>query len=417
MAASRHVHAIICSHMNSNLNHLQPYPFQKLRKLFQGVTGNTALAPIDLHIGEPKHATPAFIRQAMIDHIDGLANYPTTQGSSALRRSIADWLMHRFHLPTINPDTEVIPVNGSREALFSFAQTIIDPHAGHSPVAICPNPFYQIYEGATLLAGATPQFINTTSENDFRLDYSQLPNEIWSRTQLVYVCSPNNPTGDVMKLDEWQQLFELSDRYGFVIASDECYSEIYLDENKPPLGALDAAQQLGRTEFPHLVVFNSLSKRSNVPGLRSGFVAGDAKILEKYLLYRTYHGSAMNPVSQAASIAAWNDEAHVIENRRRYLEKFSKVITLLSEKMPVQMTAQMPEASFYLWARTPISDTEFTLRLHRDYNVTVLPGSYLGREVRGVNPGDHYVRIALVATLDECIEAVDRIKNLLKNIN
>lgn len=403
--------------MNSNLNHLQPYPFQKLRKLFDSVTCNTALNPIDLHIGEPKHATPKFIREAMIDHIKGLAKYPTTQGSPALRRSIADWLKRRFHLSAVNPDTEVIPVNGSREALFSFAQAVVDTHTTHSPVVVCPNPFYQIYEGAALLAGATPQFINTTPENDFKLDYSQLSDDIWSRVQLVYVCSPNNPTGSVMTLDEWQQLFELSDRHEFVIASDECYSEIYLDENKPPLGALDAAQQLGRKGFSRLAVFNSLSKRSNVPGLRSGFVAGDAQVLKKYLLYRTYHGCAMNPVSQAASIAAWNDESHVMENRRLYLKKFSKVTTMLSEAMPLSMQVQMPEASFYLWAKTPIDDTQFTLLLHRDYNVTVLPGSYLGREVRGINPGNNYVRIALVATLEECVAAVDRIKSLLKNLD
>ncbi|MCB1983836.1 MAG: succinyldiaminopimelate transaminase [Burkholderiales bacterium] len=403
--------------MNSNLNHLQPYPFQKLRKLFDGVTRNTALAAIDLHIGEPKHATPDFIRQAVIDHLDGLANYPTTQGTLRLRQSIADWIMRRFHIPAINPDTEVIPVNGSREALFSFAQTVIDTSATEKPFVVCPNPFYQIYEGAALLAGALPQFINTTPENNFRLDFAQLPDDIWSRTQLVYVCTPNNPTGGVMTLDEWRRLFELSDRHGFVIAADECYSEIYFDENKPPLGALDAAQQLGRAGFPRLVVFNSLSKRSNVPGLRSGFVAGDAQILGKYLLYRTYHGCAMNPASQAASTAAWNDETHVMENRRMYLEKFSKVTAMLAEPSPQQSaTVNMPDAGFYLWYKTPVSDTEFTRLLHRDYNVTVLPGSYLGREFQGINPGENYVRIALVATLAECIEAGNRIKSLLENL-
>ena len=402
--------------MNSNLNHLQPYPFQKLRKLFEGVTRNTALDAIDLHIGEPKHATPDFIRQAVIDNLGGLANYPTTQGTLRLRQSIADWIVHRYHVPVINPDTEVVPVNGSREALFSFAQTVIDTSATEKPFVVCPNPFYQIYEGAALLAGAMPQFINTTPENNFRLDFAQLSDDIWSRTQLVYVCTPNNPTGGVMTLDEWRQLFELSNRHGFVIAADECYSEIYFDENKPPLGALDAAQQLGHTGFPRLVVFNSLSKRSNVPGLRSGFVAGDAKILNKYLLYRTYHGCAMNPASQAASIAAWSDETHVMENRRMYLEKFSKVTAMLSETLPQHSPANMPDAGFYLWYKTPVSDTEFTRLLHRDYNVTVLPGSYLGREVQGINPGENYVRIALVATLTECIEAVNRIKSLLENL-
>lgn len=394
--------------MNSNLSQLQPYPFQKLRKLFEGITCNPALDPIDLHIGEPKHITPDFIRQAMVDNLDGLSNYPTTAGTSALRGSIAAWIARRFQLPSINPETEVIPINGSREGLFSFAQMVIDAKSQDS-VVVCPNPFYQIYEGAALLAGATPQFINTLPGNHFRMDFTQLPGDIWSRTQLVYVCSPSNPTGGVMTLDEWQELFALSDRYGFVIAADECYSEIYFTEGQPPLGALSAAHQLGRSGFPRLVVFNSLSKRSNVPGLRSGFVAGDAQLLNKYLLYRTYHGCAMNPVAQITSVAAWNDETHVAENRHLYLQKFNTVIDMLSETIPVQM----PDASFYLWVKTPISDTEFTKQLHRDYNVTVLPGSYLARDVRGVNPGENYVRIALVASLQECIEAVNRIKSLL----
>ncbi|AEJ02647.1 succinyldiaminopimelate transaminase [Nitrosomonas sp. Is79A3] len=394
--------------MNPNLNQLQPYPFQKLRQLFEGVIRNTALHPIDLQIGEPKHATPDFIRHAMIDNLDGLSTYPTTLGTPTLRNSIAAWINRRFNLPGINPDTEIIPVNGSREALFSFAQAVIDPSANH-PVVVCPNPFYQIYEGAALLAGATPYFINTLPENRFRLDYSQLADAVWSRTQLIYVCSPNNPTGGVMKLDEWRELFALSDRYGFVIASDECYSEIYFDETDPPLGALDAAQRLGRSGFPRLVVFNSLSKRSNVPGLRSGYAAGDATLLEKFLLYRTYHGSAMNPAAQAASAAAWSDEAHVVENRRLYAQKFSSSIALLSDTMAVQM----PDAGFYLWIKTPVNDTEFTKRLYQDYNVTVLPGSYLARDAHGMNPGKNYVRIALVASPQECIEAMNRIKSLV----
>ncbi|WP_292996259.1 succinyldiaminopimelate transaminase [Nitrosomonas sp.] len=394
--------------MNPNLNQLQPYPFQKLRQLFEGVIRNTALHPIDLQIGEPKHATPDFIRHAMIDNLDGLSTYPTTLGTPALRNSIAAWINRRFNLPGINPDTEIIPVNGSREALFSFAQAVIDPRASH-PAVVCPNPFYQIYEGAALLAGATPYFINTLPENHFKLDYSQLTDTVWSRTQLIYVCSPNNPTGGVMKLDEWRELFALSDRYGFVIASDECYSEIYFDETDPPLGALDAAQRLGRSGFSRLVVFNSLSKRSNVPGLRSGYAAGDATLLEKFLLYRTYHGSAMNPAAQAASAAAWSDEAHVVENRRLYAQKFSSSIALLSDTMAVQM----PDAGFYLWIKTPVSDTESTKRLYQDYNVTVLPGSYLARDAHGMNPGKDYVRIALVASPQECIEAMNRIKSLV----
>ncbi|MDO8438017.1 MAG: succinyldiaminopimelate transaminase [Nitrosomonadaceae bacterium] len=397
--------------MNPNLNHLQPYPFQKLNQLFEGITPDPAFSPISLHIGEPKHATPDFIRQALTHNLAGLAHYPTTLGTRSLRASIAAWLMHRYHLPAINPDTEIIPVNGSREALFSFAQTVIDPSLPQAAV-VCPNPFYQIYEGAALLAGATPYFLNTLPENDFALDYAQLSDDIWARTQLIYVCSPGNPTGRVMSMDEWRQLFALSDRYGFVIAADECYSEIYFDESRPPLGALEAAQRLGRSGFPRLVVFSSLSKRSNVPGMRSGFVAGDAAILEKFLLYRTYHGSAMNPAVQAASEAAWNDEAHVVENRRLYRGKFAEAAALL----PIAMPAPIPAAAFYLWARTPVSDVEFAQQLYRDYNVTVLPGSYLARQAHGVNPGENFVRIALVAPLAECVEAIDRMNSLVSGL-
>lgn len=397
--------------MNPNLDLLQPYPFQKLRQLLAGVTRNTASSPIDLQIGEPKHATPAFIRQALIDHLDGLSNYPTTLGIAALRNSIAMWIKRRFDLTDINPDTQIIPINGSREALFAFAQTVVDSRAD-KPVVVCPNPFYQIYEGAAFLAGATPHFINTLPENNFKLDFSQLSDDVWLRTQLIYVCSPNNPTGGVMSLDEWRELFALSDRYGFVIASDECYSEIYSDENNLPLGALDAANRLGRHDFPRLVVFNSLSKRSNVPGLRSGFAAGNAALLEKFLLYRTYHGSAMNPAVQAASKAAWDDEVHVIENRRLYTQKFADALAVLSGISAVQQ----PDASFYLWINTPISDTEFTKRLYQDYNVTVLPGSFLAREARGINPGENFVRVALVASPQECTEAMGRIKQLFENL-
>lgn len=399
--------------MNQNLDLLQPYPFQKLKKLLADTSRSASFKPVDLHIGEPKHSTPDFIRQTMIQHLDGLASYPTTQGSLTLRQSIANWLMQRYHLPVINPETEVIPVNGSREALFSFAQAVVDTTRNEPPAVICPNPFYQIYEGAALLAGAQPQFINTAAEDHFRLNYAQLPENIWKQAQLIYVCSPGNPTGSVMTMNEWQQLFELSDHYGFIIAADECYSEIYPDENNPPLGALEAAHRLGRPGFSRLVVFNSLSKRSNVPGLRSGFVAGDAQILKKYLLYRTYQGCAMNPASQAASTAAWNDESHVAENRRMYREKFSQVKSLLTGTLALRL----PDASFYLWIKTPVSDTEFTKRLYRDYNVTVLPGSYLGRNVRGINPGENFVRIALVAPLDACMDAAGRIKNLLNDLN
>lgn len=397
--------------MNPNLDRLQPYPFQKLNKLFEGIEPEPAFSSIRLHIGEPKHATPDFICQALANHLGGMAIYPTTHGAASLRASIGTWLTRRYSLPAIDPDMEILPVNGSREALFSFAQAVIDPSRSEA-IVVCPNPFYQIYEGAALLAGAIPYFLNTLAETDFALDYSQLPNDIWSRAQLVYVCSPGNPTGKVMSMDEWQQLFELSDRHGFIIASDECYSEIYFEEDARPLGALEAAHRLGRTGFPRLVVFSSLSKRSNVPGMRSGFVAGDASILEKFLLYRTYHGSAMNPAVQAASEAAWSDEVHVIENRRLYRDKFTAVTELLRESLPISP----PDAAFYLWLNTPVNDVEFTRKLYRDYNVTVLPGSYLARHAHGINPGENFVRLALVAPLSECVAAVERIKMMVSRL-
>jgi N-succinyldiaminopimelate aminotransferase len=403
--------------MNPLLDHLQPYPFQKLAALFKGVTPNAAYKPVALHIGEPKHATPQFICDALSANLNGLANYPTTVGSDALRNSIAGWLQQRYGLPALDaktpaldPKTQVLPVNGSREALFAFAQAVIDS-SRTNPAVVCPNPFYQIYEGAALLAGATPYFLNTLPEDNYALNFGEIDEATWQRTQLIYVCSPGNPNGHVMPLAEWKTLFEMSDRYGFVIAADECYSEIYFDT--PPLGAMEAAQKLGRSDYRNLVMFSSLSKRSNVPGLRSGFVAGDAKVLEKFTLYRTYHGCAMNPAVQAASTAAWQDEAHVAENRRLYAEKFSQVIAILKPVLPVTL----PDASFYLWLRVPIADTTFAQQLHRDYNVTVLPGSFLAREARGVNPGENFVRIALVASLAETVDAAQRIAEFTRKLN
>lgn len=389
--------------MNPDLQKLQPYPFQKLAKLFGEVSANAALKPISLHIGEPKHATPQFIKDALSNGLDGLANYPTTVGSEALRNTIANWLQKRYDIPAPDAKTQVLPVNGSREALFAFAQAVLD-RSKADPVVVCPNPFYQIYEGAALLGGATPHFLNTLPENNFALNFSQLDEAVWQRTQLIYVCSPGNPNGRVMPLAEWQTLFEMSDRYGFVIAADECYSEIYFGDDQP-LGALQAAQQLGRGDYRNLVVFSSLSKRSNVPGLRSGFVAGDAAVLEKFALYRTYHGCAMNPAVQTATIAAWDDEAHVIENRRLYAEKFELAIRELRPVLPVSK----PDASFYLWIRTPIADTAYAQQLYRDYNVSVLPGSFLAREAGGINPGANFIRLALVASVEETQEAVRRI--------
>ncbi len=395
--------------MNPDLSRLQPYPFQKLAALFRAVTPNADYRAISLSIGEPKHATPQFIKDALTDNLCGLANYPTTAGTDALRGTIADWLARRYEIPAPDAKTQVLPVNGSREALFAFAQTVIDRNLP-DPAVVCPNPFYQIYEGATLLAGATPYFLNNLPEDDFALNVKQLPEAVWQRTQLLYVCTPGNPTGRVMPLSEWQTLFEMSDRYGFVIASDECYSEIYF--NTPPLGALQAAQLLGRSDYRNLVVFSSLSKRSNVPGMRSGFVAGDAAVMAKFALYRTYHGSAMNPVIQAASIAAWNDEAHVAENRRLYAEKFAKVVEILSPVLPVVL----PDAGFYLWIRTPIADAAYAQALYRDYNVTVLPGSYLARNAQNINPGENFVRLALVAGSEETTEAAQRIAEFTRKL-
>lgn len=394
--------------MNPNLDKLQPYPFEKLRALLSACQPPADLKEIKLHIGEPQHPTPQLIKDALIANLAGLANYPATNGSEALRQAIAAWIARRYGIPAPDAASQVLPVNGSREALFAFAQAVIAPRRHEQPVVISPNPFYQIYEGAALLAGARPFYLNTQAENDFRMDFSRVPEEVWRQTQLAYVCSPGNPTGKVMSLGDWQRLFELSDRYGFVIAADECYSEIYFDEAHPPLGGLEAAHRLGRDDYRNLVMFSSLSKRSNAPGLRSGFVAGDAEILEKFWLYRTYHGCAMSPPVQAASEAAWNDEAHVVANRRRYVEKFAAVTPIIAQFLHTAV----PEAGFYLWADvrpTGLSDREFARRLYAQYNVSVLPGSFLARTAAGSNPGEGFIRIALVAELADCSEAARRI--------
>ena len=397
--------------MNPDLDRLQPYPFEKLRGLFKDTTPNPALSAIALAIGEPKHLTPPLIIDAMADNLGGLARYPLTLGSESLRATIAAWLKRRYDLNQIDPHTQVVPTLGSREAIFSLAQTIIDRGKPGATV-ICPNPFYQIYEGAALLAGATPYFINNVADNNFRYDVSAVPEAVWARTQLVYACSPANPTGKVMSLEEWEQLFNLSDRYGFVIVSDECYSEIYLDNANPPLGALEAAQALGLDGYARLVAMGSLSKRSNVPGMRSGYAVGDAAILKQFTLYRTYHGSAMGPAVQAASEVAWKDEAHVIENRRLYREKFRAFYDIVHPVLPLVM----PDASFYFWVKTPIADTEFARRLYQDQHLTVLAGSYLGRVAHGINPGENYVRLAMVSPLNECIEAAHRITNFIQSL-
>ena len=396
--------------MNPNLNLLQPYPFQRLRELFAGITPNPAFNNINLSIGEPKHATPSLIKDALMQNLSGLATYPTTLGVPALREAIANWATRRYGIPLLNPETEILPVIGSREALFAVAQVVIDSSKrdlNNKPIVISPNPFYQIYEGAAFLAGAQPYFLNTTVENNHAMDFASVSVDVLNRTQLVYVCSPGNPSGKVMSLEQWKTIFELSDQYNFVIAADECYSEIYFDETNPPLGALQAAYLLGRS-YKNLIIFSSLSKRSNVPGMRSGFVAGDADLIAKFLLYRTYHGSAMSPTVQMASVAAWNDENHVIENRRLYAEKFNTVTPMLSGALQVEM----PDAAFYLWAKTTESDTDFAVKLYRDLNITVLPGSLLAREAHGTNPGAGFIRLALVASLEECIEAAKRIQKM-----
>jgi N-succinyldiaminopimelate aminotransferase len=389
--------------LNPDLRRLQPYPFERLRQLFAGTTPPAGLAPINLSIGEPKHATPRLIFDALTAALPGLAQYPVTAVVPALREAIAGWLSRRFALPTVDPGSQVLPVNGTREALFAIAQTVID--RSRKARVVSPNPFYQIYEGAALLAGANPVFLPTTAAGGFRMAFETLtPNE-WDGVQLVYVCSPGNPTGRVMTLDEWRQLFELSAKYGFVIAADECYSEIYFDESRPPLGALQAAQMLGNDRYERLITFGSLSKRSNAPGLRSGYVAGDAEVIRQFLLYRTYHGNAMSPPVQTASIAAWTDEAHVVDNRRLYAQKFAQAQPVIARRLP----CVLPDAAFYLWARTPIDDAEFARRLLAATNVTVLPGSYLSRDVAGHNPGAGHVRIALVAEPAEVAEAAQRI--------
>jgi N-succinyldiaminopimelate aminotransferase len=380
---------------------LQSYPFERLRALLAGLT--PAGTPIRLSIGEPQHATPDLIARALAGHLDGLSVYPATAGLDRLRDTLAAWFERRYGLKKLDPRTQVLPVNGTREALFAFGQAVIDT-SRPQPAVVSPNPFYQIYEGAALLAGAETLFLNQTDANNFGLDLDSLSDRQWGRTQLVYVCSPANPSGRVLTLDEWRALFERSDRYGFVVASDECYSEIY--DDRAPLGALEAAQRLGRDGFPNLVVFNSLSKRSNAPGLRAGAVAGDGKLLQQFLLYRTYHGCGMSLVVQHASMAAWNDESHVAENRRQYREKFESLVPMLE---PV-MHAPKPDAGFYLWARVPGGDDEtFTKDLFAATHVTVLPGRYLARDAHGTNPGRGYVRMALVPELSDCIEAARRI--------
>ncbi len=395
--------------MNPNLKKLHPYPFEKLAQLKKGIIPPANKSSITLSIGEPAHTTPSFIKDVLIENLNSISNYPTTKGIPQLREAIADWLEKRFACD-VNPETQVLPVNGTREALFSFAQCVID--ASKNSLVVMPNPFYQIYEGAALLAGAEPYFLNTTAETNYLPDFAAVPADVWQRCQLLYICSPANPSGSVMSAADFETVLTLAEKYDFVIASDECYSELYDDEANPPVGLLEVAAKMGNREFKRCVVFHSLSKRSNCAGLRSGFVAGDAEILKHYFAYRTYHGCAMSVPTQYASIAAWQDEAHVVENRRLYREKFAAFVEILSDVCEIKK----PPASFYIWLKTSISDTDFTQQLFAQENVTVLPGSFLSREFEGVNPAANHVRIALVAPLAECIEAAKRIKNFIHNL-
>ncbi len=396
--------------MNPYINQLHPYPFEKLNQLKKDIVPPEDKAHIALSIGEPKHPVPQLIKATLLENLTGIGQYPTTKGIPALRESIGQWLSQRFKIPAdaIDAQSQVLPVAGTREALFSFAQCLID--SSQKPLVLMPNPFYQIYEGAALLAGAEPYYLNTTAENQYLPDFDAIPESVWQRCQLLYICTPGNPTGAVISQSTLTHLIHLAEQYDFVIASDECYSEIYQDENNPPPGLLQAAWEMGNTAFKRCVVFHSLSKRSNAPGLRSGFVAGDAEILKPYFQYRTYQGCAMPLPSQYASIAAWQDESHVIANRQQYRQKFTAFIDILS---PV-CSIQKPDASFYIWLKTSQTDTEFARQLFARQNITVLPGSFLSRNAHGINPGKDHVRIALVSTLEECIEAAVRIKDFIQ---
>lgn len=399
--------------MNPDLHHLHPYPFEKLAKLKAAVTAPDKLSPIALSIGEPKHESPAFVKKVLLDNMDKLANYPTTKGLQELREAIALWLGKRFHLQanSLDANRHILPVNGTREALFAFAQAVID--RSKAPLVVSPNPFYQIYEGAALLAGAQPYFLACDENKQFIPDFDAVSEDTWQRCQILFLCSPGNPTGAVTDSATLQKLIALADRYDFIIASDECYSELYFDEQQPPIGLLQACAEMGRNDYARCVVFHSLSKRSNLPGLRSGFVAGDAEVLKKFLLYRTYHGCAMPIQHQLASIATWSDEQHVVANRDLYRQKFAAVLSILDGHLDVAQ----PDAGFYLWAKTPISDLDFAQQLFAQQHVTVLPGQYIGRPINGTepgnNPGENRIRMALVAPFDECVIAAERIRDFV----
>jgi len=402
--------------MNDALNYLQPYPFEKLRALLAGAQPPSEKKSIALSIGEPKHRSPAFVAEALSANLDQLAVYPTTLGIPALREAIAAWCGRRFGVPAgwLDPARHVLPVNGTREALFAFTQAVVNRvDSSQEPgLVVSPNPFYQIYEGAALLAGAQPHYLACLQEHGFNPDFDAVPSDVWRRCQVLFLCSPGNPTGALIPLETLKKLIQLADEFDFVIAADECYSELYFDEQQPPAGLLSACAELGRSDFKRCVVFHSLSKRSNLPGLRSGFVAGDADILKSFLLYRTYHGCAMPVQTQLASVAAWNDEEHVRANRALYRAKFDAVLAILDGVLDVQR----PDGGFYLWAKTPLDDETFSRELFAREHVTVVPGSYLSRSVDGLNPGANRVRMALVAPLAECVEAAERIRAFVKSL-
>lgn len=409
------------TYMNRDLSLLHPYPFEKLVELKRGLTPPADLSHIALSIGEPQHAAPQFVVNRLIENMDQLSNYPSTKGKIELRETIALWISKRFNIESkfVDPEKHILPATGTREALFAIAQCLIDRTA-KNPLVLMPNPFYQIYEGAAILAGAKPHYLNCIEANGYLPDLETISVQQWQDCQLMYICTPGNPTGAVMSEVYLQQLISLSQKYDFVIVSDECYSEIYADESHPPPGLLGAAASMGLTDFDRCLAFHSLSKRSNLPGLRSGFVAGDAKLIAKFLLYRTYHGSAMPPATQSASIAAWGDQTHVVENRNRYREKFNCVLSTLENTL----RPEKPQAGFYLWVTTPIADTEFAVRLYAEQNISVLPGSLLSRDTNednanknsNENPGKNKIRMALVAPLEECQDAVNRINTFLTNL-
>lgn len=397
--------------MNKDLTLLHPYPFEKLAELKRNLSPPKHLNHIALSIGEPQHPAPHFVIEELISHMHQLSSYPSTKGTPDLREAIAGWLKRRFSIAELNPETNVLPVTGTREALFAIAQCIVDRSAS-SPLVLMPNPFYQIYEGAAILAGAQLLYMNCTADNGYLPDLDSVSPQQWEQCQMMYICSPGNPTGVVMSEQYLEKLITLAQKYNFVIVSDECYSEIYFDESKPPPGLLGVAANIGLSDFKNCLVFHSLSKRSNLPGLRSGFVAGDAKILKQFLHYRTYHGCSMPPTTQTASISAWSDEVHVVENRNRYREKFDRVLEILS----ATLAPEKPQAGFYLWPTTPVADTEFAAKLYAQQNVTVLPGQFLSRTTKAGNPGEYKVRMALVAPLDECVDAANRINQLLSTL-